>query len=84
MPDGSADIIDEVLANARLTEAAPDLLAACEQARKAIQSLPEDALGYEYEQTGPDDYDGWPLRDELLDQLKKAIARARGTNLPVL
>lgn len=60
-------------ANSRLIKAAPDLLAACEAARDALNSLPVDALGFEN-----DGKEVWPLRDELIHALTDAIAKARG------
>lgn len=55
-----------------------------ETARSAIASLPEDALGI-FEQIEPsnapdlpDDVMAWPIRDELLSAIDKALAAARG------
>jgi len=57
--------------------AAPDMLAALKAAREAISTLDVDALG-----VATCDYNGapcqYPIRDELLDNLNKAIAKAEG------
>jgi len=73
---------DERVANAHLFAAAPELLEALIDARGAIELLPADALGEarRYE-CAPDSEGGvmtWPLRDELLDKINRAIAKARG------
>ena len=52
------------------------LLKACLQARKAIASLDDDALGIA-SGTGEDGGEiTWPIRDELLSKLDDAIAQA--------
>ena len=61
--------VSQTRENARLIAAAPDMLAALEVARKAIQSLSADALG-----TGGTDRYQWYLRDELLSNIDKALA----------
>ena len=55
-------------ANATLIAAAPDLLAACDDAVAALMLLPPDCL---------DDVAGQPSRDELINNIFSAIARAR-------
>ena len=50
-----------------------DLLAALEEAREAIASLPIDALG-----SGKDGELEWSIRDELIDKISRPIAKARG------
>ena len=61
----------------RLIAAAPELLQRLEDARNAIASLDEDALGY-----APGDFDigvnPWPLKDELLYRIDEAIRKAKG------
>ena len=42
---------------------------ALEKAFKAISSLPIDCLGY-----GEDDAGRWPLRDELMEEMDKALS----------
>ena len=63
-------------ANARLIAAAPELLQRLEDARNAIASLDEDALGY-----ASGDFDigvnPWPLKDELLYRIDEAIRKAK-------
>ena len=59
---------DQNDANARLIAAAPDLLAACDEAVAALMLLPPDCL---------DDVAGQPSRDELINNIFSAIARAR-------
>jgi len=54
--------------DARLIAAAPDLLAACDEAVAALMLLPPDCL---------DDVAGQPSRDELINNIFSAIARAR-------
>lgn len=66
---------DVAWAYALLFHAAPDLLEACEDAAQAVATLPIDQLGWE---EAPDGSYRWPLRDELLDKLKTAIAKATG------
>jgi len=51
-----------------LRAAAPDLLAACDEAVAALMLLPPDCL---------DDVAGQPSRDELINNIFSAIARAR-------
>ena len=58
----------EIRANARLIAATPDLLAACDDAVAALMLLPPDCL---------DDVAGQPSRDELINNIFSAIARAR-------
>ena len=61
-------------ANAKLWAASPLLLKRLQDARKAIASLPADILGMEVEPgTGH-----WFYRDELLSNIDKAIAKAKG------
>jgi hypothetical protein len=60
-------------ANSALIIAAPELLKVCKDARDAIASLPEEALGIAY-----DTRDHWPIRDELLHNLDEAIKKATG------
>ena len=54
-----------------------DLRAALTDARAAIASLPEDALGMAGVSTGdflnPQSHE-WPIRDELLAKIDKALA----------
>lgn len=58
------------------------LRGALEEAREAIASLPEDALGDgRCAATTPDGEAGemvWPLRDELVDRITKALASGAG------
>ena len=72
----------EKIANANLIAAAPDLLDALTDARSAIESLSADALGeVRHPEQASDGEWGvmtWPIRDELLDKINRAIARARG------
>ena len=60
-------------ADARLIVTAPDLLAMLSESRNAIASLPMDALG-----VGGDGMTHWAIRDELLDNIDRVIAQARG------
>ena len=62
---------DEGIANARLIAAAPDLLAALEQCRKAFDAMPIDVLGH-------NEHYGWPYLEELKSRVDTAVARARG------
>jgi len=66
-----------------LLEAAPEMLEALEDARRLIEDLPIDAMGEgETTITGPDGEASlmrWPIRDELLDKVNAAIAKARRT-----
>ena len=63
------------VADRALIVAAPDMLAALKAAREAISTLDVDALG-----VATCDYHGapyqYPIRDELLDNLNKVIAKA--------
>lgn len=55
----------------------PQLLEACEEARKAIDSLPIESLG-EGHYTESNGFEvAYPIRDELLDNLNKAIKTAK-------
>ena len=88
---GVGDTVDSEyeckIANARLIAAAPDLLAALTDARETIGALPIDALGEGgCVECSPDGECGqmvWPLRDELLDKINAAIAKARGEGADV-
>ena len=53
---------------AAMVKAAPDLLAACDDAVAALMLLPPDCL---------DGVAGQPSRDELINNIFSAIARAR-------
>lgn len=64
---------DEDVANAQLGAAAPELLQRLREAREAIEEMPEDFLG-----TVHKDGDSWPMRNELLHRIGKAIAKAEG------
>ena len=68
---------------AYLIAAAPEMLEALEDARRLIADLPIDAMGAgETTITGPDGEASlmrWPIRDELLDKVNAAIAKARRT-----
>ena len=59
---------EETDANARLIAAAPDLLAACDDAVQALMLLSPDCL---------DDVDFSLSRNELINNIFSAIARAR-------
>ena len=64
-------------ANARLIKQAPAMLKRLEEARDAIASLDEDALGSGTASVmGSEEH--WPIRDELLDYINKTIRKARG------
>lgn len=74
------NIIDETpqnISNAefiiRACNSHADLLEALETAYKAISSLEINAFG-----SANDGEIQWPIRDELLDRLAKAIAKAKG------
>jgi len=60
-------------ANARLIAAAPELLEACKVAYDAIKAQPIDSFG-----EGRDGELTWPIRDEILNNIAKAIAKAEG------
>jgi hypothetical protein len=49
-----------------------DLVKALDDARSAIASLPEDALGM-----ANDDAGQWPIRDELLSNIDAALSQVR-------
>lgn len=72
--DGSED--REVDDNAALIAAAPELFARLRNARHAIASLPDDALGIAMESNGEA---GWPIKDELLSYIDAAIAKVEGS-----
>ena len=61
------------LADAQLAAAAPELLKRLKEARAAIASLPDDALGV----AGSDRYQ-WPIKAEFLSYVDDAIAKAEG------
>jgi len=63
---------DEV-ANAALIAAAPELLQRLKEARDAIASLPDDALGI-----AERDCYQWTIKNELLSYIDDAIAKAGG------
>jgi len=67
--------------NAQLWATAHELLDALTDARSAIESLPADALGEAYRVECAADGEGgvmtWPIRDELLDKITRAINKAR-------
>jgi hypothetical protein len=67
-------------ANYLLCAAAPDLYAALADARKAIDSLHDVELGFvEIEPTHEGGPAGqYPIRNELLDKISAALAKARG------
>ena len=69
-------------ADAHLIAAARELLDALIDARSAIKSLPADALGEAYRIECAPDAEGrvmtWPIRDELLDKIIRAINKAHG------
>ena len=64
----------------RMQDAAPEMLAALEEARRAIVSLDEGALGYVDGMADANTGEGiiYPLRDELLAQMDSAIRKATG------
>lgn len=67
---------DELWPNARLIAAAPLLLQRLEEAWKAINSLPEDAMGSASNKEGMT----WAVRDELLYYMGVAIREAKGND----
>jgi len=69
----------EILADVRLIQAAPELYQLLKQAETAIASLPKGALGWENVGEGMYAYD-YPLRDELLDNIRAGLARVDGEN----
>jgi hypothetical protein len=64
------DLLDE---RNKLEAENAQLRKALEKCRTAINSLPEDALGSAHVEQGGDSY-AYPLRDELLDKVNKALA----------
>ena len=61
----------------KLEDTVAELLQQLEDARDAIASLDEDALGWgTTEVMGHEE--GWPIRDEMLDYINKAIRKAKG------
>ena len=67
--DNTLDNSDELLL--KLAQDRDVLLAALKHSEQAFASLPFDALGMSH-----DDHCEWPLRDELLTQIRAAIAQA--------
>ena len=59
-------------ANAKAIAAVPQLIEALVDSKKAIESLPSDALGI----AGTGDGTRWYVRDELLSQIKTALRDA--------
>jgi len=79
-PTWDAEYGDESEANARLISAAPELYERLKEARDAIASLPEYALGGE---NIVHPHDGevvghYPIRDELLSNIDAALSKAAG------
>jgi hypothetical protein len=73
--DGNVLAKDKTIDNARLIAAAPELLEALKDAYKAIESLDIGAFGTAYASGTGEPY---PIRDELLHNIAKAIAKAEG------
>lgn len=67
-------------ANARLIAAAPELYERLNEARDAIASLPEYALGGEsiYSSHTGEIVGDYPIRDELLHHIDAALSKAAG------
>ena len=70
-----ADVVTPNPADRPLIAAAPLLHHRLTEARTAIASRPDDALGHDTSRDG-----GWPFRDELLHRIDEALAAARGEN----
>ena len=68
----------QVLANARLIAAAPELYQRLTEAREAIASLDDGALGWGEEPHGMLGKNIYPIKDELLHYIDAALAKARG------
>jgi len=62
--------------DARLIAASPDLLEACKKAVDALRSLDIDAFGAGTNSDGM----RWPIRDEIIDHICAAIARAEASD----
>jgi hypothetical protein len=60
--------------HARLIAAAPAMYEALTDARDAVASLDEDALGL----VEKEPHHWWPIRDELLSNIDAALRKARG------
>ena len=71
----SQEQIDEFHANARLIVKAPVLLKRLEEAREAIASLDDHALGMTFD---PRAGYQWAIKAELLSNIDEAINEARG------
>lgn len=69
-----------VEANARLIASAPELYERLKEARDAIASLPEYALGGEsiYSSHTGEIVGDYPIRDELLHHIDAALSKAAG------
>ena len=65
----------EAKANADLMAAAPEMEKCLKDARDAIASLDEGALGWAHTEEGEPMY---PYRDELLHNIDEALAKAHG------